>query len=88
MSQLNETREIEKKQSEIDIVELMVARSKPIDDMVLCGDWNTAMERNNAQTNALRNFIIRNDWSSATRKGMLGSGCGVGGWGELEASHL
>ena len=48
-------------QQYIDIVELMVARSKPIDDMVLCGDWNTAMERNNAQTNALRNFMLRND---------------------------
>ena len=29
--------------------------------LIMCGDWNTAFERNNAQTNCLRQFLSRND---------------------------
>ena len=32
--------------------------------------------------------LLMTDWPSAAHKGMLGSGYGVGGWGELGASHL
>ena len=47
-------------QTEIDTIEYLASRSRPNDDVILCGDWNTEMERNNAQTNVFKHFMQRN----------------------------
>ena len=49
-------------------IEVLI-QSHPHSDIIICGDFNTSFERDNAQTRCLKNFLLRNNlrvsWESS-----------------------
>ena len=41
-------------------IEVLI-QSHPHSDIIMCGDFNTSFERDNAQTRCFNNFLLRNN---------------------------